>query len=138
MSDSHGGQHDQASHGAHESRDVKLRGILIFTAVLVLITIAIQLALGLWMAIYSNDERDEAARQTARQADPEGQFPGPLLQGNPGADTTRYEKVENRLLDSYGWTSKEKKVAHIPIERAMQVLVTKGLPLSGDSGSPSK
>ena len=44
------------------SKDVKLHGILIFTAVLVLVTIAIQLALGLWMAIYSNDEREEVSQ----------------------------------------------------------------------------
>ncbi len=137
MSDSHG--EAPHGHGAHEYKDVKLKGILVFTAVLVLVTIAIQLSLGLWMAIYSNVEKEEAGRRMPRLTQDGGQVPGPLLQGNPGFDTARYMKKEMRELDSYGWTDKEQKIARIPIERAMEKLLeNKDLATQTEAGSAAK
>jgi hypothetical protein len=37
-------------------------------------------------------------------------------------------RQEEKHLKSYGWIDREKGVAHIPIERAMEILANKGLP----------
>ncbi|MCW8127714.1 hypothetical protein [Microbulbifer halophilus] len=52
----------------------------------------------------------------------------PQLQTNPRADLRDYREREQRRLQSYGWVNREAGVVHIPIERAMDLLVERGLP----------
>lgn len=50
--------------------------------------------------------------------------------------TLRAEQQE--LLGSYGWIDKENGVVHIPVERAMSLLVERGLPVrpGGEAETP--
>ncbi|OYT71265.1 MAG: hypothetical protein CFK52_08545 [Chloracidobacterium sp. CP2_5A] len=54
----------------------------------------------------------------------------PPLQESPEADMRAWRAKEDARLRSYGWVSKEKGIAHIPIERAMQLTLERGLPSS--------
>jgi len=54
--------------------------------------------------------------------------PGPRLQTNAPADLRRFRANEEQRLDSYYWVDKNKGVVHIPIEQAMQQLVSTGIP----------
>jgi hypothetical protein len=54
--------------------------------------------------------------------------PGPRLQTNAPADLRRFRASEEQRLNSYHWVDKDKGVVHIPIEQAMQQLVSTGIP----------
>jgi hypothetical protein len=54
--------------------------------------------------------------------------PEPRLQTDPEADLGAYVRKEQHLLSSYGWVDRERGIAHVPIEVAMQRLVRTGIP----------
>jgi hypothetical protein len=54
--------------------------------------------------------------------------PGPRLQTNAPADLRRFRADEEQRLNSYYWVDKNKGAVHIPIEQAMQQLVSTGIP----------
>ena len=54
--------------------------------------------------------------------------PAPRLQTQPFKDVYLLRRGENEKLEGYGWVDKEAGVTHIPIERAMELMVERGLP----------
>lgn len=46
-----------------------------------------------------------------------------LLQSDPVAERSAYLQAKQARLGSYGWIDREHGIAHIPIERAMQLQV---------------
>jgi hypothetical protein len=46
----------------------------------------------------------------------------------PEADIHDYWEREQEILKSYGWVDKQNGVVRIPIERAMQMTLERGLP----------
>ena len=54
--------------------------------------------------------------------------PQPRLQTDPAADLGAYVRRERHLLDSYGWVDRERGIARVPIEVAMQRLAHTGIP----------
>jgi hypothetical protein len=71
----------------------------------------------------SSPEPSPLAEQYAAKAPPE-----PRLQIHPKTDLDVLHAKENEILLGWGWENKEKTVARVPIERAMQMIVAKNLP----------
>jgi len=46
-----------------------------------------------------------------------------LLRSDPVADRSAYEEEKQARLQGYGWVDRERGIAHIPVERAMQLQV---------------
>ena len=61
--------------------------------------------------------------------------PLPNLQTQPFKDVYLLRKSEAEKLESYGWVDKEGGVTRIPIDRAMEVLLQRGLPARADGGN---
>jgi len=60
----------------------------------------------------------------------------PKLQLSPTADMEAFRAREEAELNGYGWVDRTTGVARIPIDRAMELLLQKGLPArSGADGS---
>ncbi len=55
--------------------------------------------------------------------------PPPLLQEHPGVELSTYLQEQNHLLDSYGWVDRKAGIVRIPVARAMDLLLQKGLPV---------
>ena len=55
--------------------------------------------------------------------------PQPRLQEDPSIDLQQMHQEVNERLHTYGWVSKQREVVHIPIERAMRLVVKRGLPV---------
>jgi hypothetical protein len=66
----------------------------------------------------------------------ERKFPAPRLQVHPAEDLVDYQAREKEQLASYGWVDREKGVVRIPIDRAMDLLVERGLPVRGEEERP--
>lgn len=74
-------------------------------------------------------------RETAKDPKPspmkEANVPRPrpriALQSDPTADMNAWRAEETKLLSSYAWTDATKEVARIPVERAIELTLQKGV-----------
>jgi len=57
--------------------------------------------------------------------------PEPRLQVSAPKDLEQYKAAQGEILNSYGWVDQKAGVVRIPIDRAMDILVQKGLPVRG-------
>ncbi len=83
----------------------------------------------------------EAASSRAMQQFPlaEGQVrepPQPRLQTQPFKDVYLLRQHEAEQLSSYGWVDKSTGVARLPIDRAMELILERGVPVR-PSGGPA-
>ncbi len=62
--------------------------------------------------------------------------PEPRLQISETEDIGKVSAEEDNTLRSYGWVDKDGGVAHIPIERAMDLILERGIP--GGTNEPAK
>ncbi|MEZ5366102.1 MAG: hypothetical protein R2748_28150 [Bryobacterales bacterium] len=53
---------------------------------------------------------------------------GPRLQVVPGLDLREIRAAEEDRLNGYGWVDEGGRVVHIPIEKAIDVLIERGVP----------
>lgn len=54
--------------------------------------------------------------------------PEPRLQTDAPLDLKRYRQDQENILNTYGWVDAHAGVVRIPVERAMDVLLEKGIP----------
>lgn len=63
------------------------------------------------------------------------QFPEPRLEDNERTEIDGFRYAEEQKLNSYGWVNQDAGVAHIPIDRAMQLIAQRGLPTTPQAGT---
>jgi hypothetical protein len=111
----------------HELSDLSARGISLFgLGLALLVIVALLVCYGLLVLL-----RDSQARRAEPPSalSPSRERPvGPQLEVQPGQAMKEVRRQEEKHLKSYGWIDREKGLAHIPIERAMDILADKGLP----------
>jgi len=78
--------------------------------------------------------RDERVTQAVAETRPH--FPAPRLQVAPEVDLATLRAREDAELNSYGWLDRKAGIVRLPIERAMDLLVRRGLPVRGDPNAP--
>jgi len=62
------------------------------------------------------------------------QFADPRLEINERTEINQFRLQEEQRLHSYGWVDESAGVAHIPIDRAMQLIAQRGLPTTPKAG----
>jgi len=123
----------------HEARDPSA-GKIFLAALSVPLMVILSFVTVSWMrAVWSR----------ARPADPEfrlrgaivapndqllERFPKPNLQLNPHADLVAMQARDATALNSYGWVDRRAGVVSIPIDRAMDLLLQRGLPVRPTNG----
>jgi hypothetical protein len=63
---------------------------------------------------------------------------GPRLEVDPSEALRSRREREKELLTSYGWVDRERGVVRIPIERAKELLVERGLPSARIPDTPER
>lgn len=112
-------------HG-HEPSGVPLTGIVAFLVGLTVVSISTYLALG--GMLRSFNRRDAAVPKVTRSTiDEEGLYPGPRLQQNDALDMAVFRESEVERLAGYGWVDREKGIARIPLERAIDIVAAQGI-----------
>jgi len=122
----------------YEARDLGVRGVLSFLVGLALVCVIVSVVI---LGMFKYLDHFQAKRQprpnpletahTETRAHAEQavqQFPQPRLQPDPVADLNRFRAREDQILDSYGWSDQSAGIAHIPIERAIDMIAQRGLP----------
>ncbi|MFN0109158.1 MAG: hypothetical protein ACKVZH_09935 [Blastocatellia bacterium] len=138
-------KHDnEPGNGLVEAAGVKAKPVLVFLAVLGAATAMVYVIIwgveiGLKKFDEMNPQQPATAIQTGTKLPPE-----PRLQGAPEPnpdkpgetrnsllpldDMAVYGQKVNKQISSYGWVDEKGGVAHIPIERAKEIIAEKGLP----------
>jgi hypothetical protein len=118
----------------HEPTDVGIRSLVIAGLILVAICVGVLILVSSMMGHYRRKEKVILDSTPPLFADQQGQFPGPRLQQNPHADLSEIQKADAVELSSYGWVDRKAKIAKIPIDRAIEILASRGLPTADREG----
>ena len=114
----------QATGNEHERRDVDVLSVVLIGAlVLVLVGLCLLVAGG---ALHVFQREAKVTPQS-----PARKFPAPDLIVHPGEEWARVRTSEDKTLRSYEWVDRPAGVARIPVVRAMQLLLKRGLPEVG-------
>ena len=105
----------------HETTDMDPKYVLYFAIALTVVGVVIQV--GLWW-MFRELERHQASleKQPAIVIAPKAP-PEPRLQIDPQGDLQELRRQEIEILTTYRWIDREKGIARIPIDRAMQVFL---------------
>ncbi len=106
----------------YEQSDLNTRAIMWSAVGLAVTLLVIFVAIGIFHSGLSR--HGEAARTSSPQTEP----PLPRLQTNPAADLATLRAAEEAELHSYGRVDRKAGVVRIPIERAIELTVERGLP----------
>ena len=136
-------EHDEV---AYEHEDLSPRGIFAFLLglglVLVLVYFVVKGMDGFLEAyqkqhqpplnpLASQTETDSRKVSNADIA----KFPQPRLETNERLEINDFRLQEEKTLNSYGWIDQKAGIARIPIDRAMQLLAQRGLPIRPQAGA---
>jgi hypothetical protein len=70
----------------------------------------------------------QSMRHVTPSAPPALSANAPRLEITPREDLQRFDRSEAKLVTSYGWTDRDHGVVRLPVVRAMELLVQRGLP----------
>lgn len=115
----------------HEETDINVRAILWFVAILSGITVTIQAAMfGMFKGLNWYETRNQAyVTPLAREAAQATDFPEPRLQTTPWTDLRTFRAEQQNYVNGYGWVDEKLGVARIPIAKAKELLLQRGLPV---------
>jgi hypothetical protein len=102
----------------HETSDARPRPILLFAAG-VLAALVVSLVVTLWLFRLMAAATAPAGGAAAARAVP----PEPRLQVTPAHDLDGIRAAEIERLSSYGWVDRKAGIVHIPIDRAIELIV---------------
>ncbi len=110
----------------HETRDASMRNVIAFgVALLVLIVAGLLVSEGV-LRYY--EVRQPLGPPASPFENVRALPPAPRLQVAPVEDLARYQAAQASALNSYGWVDQQAGVVRIPIDRAMNLLLERGLP----------
>jgi hypothetical protein len=142
------GGYSNPGHTGHETEfeheDLGTRGVFAFMIGLAVIGVVIYFIIVGMYSFLDNYERSQMATasplvtskgamsRVVTQVDMDKTFKdngAPMLEVIEGVDLRKDLIGQESQLNSYGWVDEKAGVAHIPIERAMELLVERGLPV---------
>ncbi|MEO8168662.1 MAG: hypothetical protein ABI623_10470 [bacterium] len=115
----------------HETSDVDPKSVAISGILLSLglVFFAILLSAGVYVMFKAKSPDPNSPARTLVVTDSTMLPPLPRLQADPHITLVPFVKMQDSLLASYGWVMRDSGIARIPIERAMKLVVERGLPV---------
>jgi len=122
----------------YETRDVSTRLIWWAGAGLTILVVGASAAMLLLfnvLAVHEARKQPELPplARSSRELPPE-----PRLQALPRKDLAEVLDRQQRILTSYGWVDEKAGIARIPIERAIEIVATRGVPPRSRPAAPEK
>jgi hypothetical protein len=128
---------------AYETRDVKLRPLVVFAAGLGVVGVVVYLVIFGMFRLFSGEAAQEDARLAPSSVSRPAAVPGadrlppePRIQANAAADMKALREREDAILTTYGWVDRQAGVARIPIDVAMKQVLEEGLPVRQPDSAP--
>lgn len=119
-------RHPQHGEEGYEHADANVRSIYHFGAVLAILIVAVMWAM---VHTYNFFAKHESLGPPASPFENQRELPPqPRLQPHPAIDLKRYCEIEQQQLSTYGWVDEQNGLVRIPVDRAMDIVLQKGLP----------
>ena len=115
------------SKGVNGEINIKALGRLTI-GLLVLVALAMVFMWFLTTSLYEQEKAGDPPPPLMIEARVPHLPPNPRLQSEPFVELDLLRSTQNAQLNSYGWVDESTGLAHIPIDRAMDLLVANGLP----------
>jgi hypothetical protein len=113
----------------HETRDISIRAIVGFGVALAVLTGVVLAAMwGIFHVFERREDKRDQPLPPMIAANLRRTPSGPRLEPDPLAPRQRLRAQENAVLTTAGWIDRDHGVVRIPIDRAMELLVDRGLP----------
>ncbi len=117
------------SNRGHETTDASTRAVVTF-AVGLFVFIAASMVL-VWVTFTYFVKHQELGPpaspfENTRKLPPPGV---PVLEATPRQDYKEYREQQKETLETYGWVDRKAGVVRLPIDRAMDLLIERGLPV---------
>jgi hypothetical protein len=135
----------QPKHDGFEHQDLSPSSVFYFLAGLALLGLVIYLLMfGMFRVLdsYARTHQPPLSPMATPQADTRTMtqentqtFPQPRLEENERTQLRQFIEDQNRQLATYDWVDKDKGTVRIPIDRAMELIVERGLPVRPEGAS---
>jgi hypothetical protein len=145
-------QHSTGQEG-FEREDMSPAGVFYFMVGLAIVAILIHfIVTGMYRYLDSYDSKHQAPMnpmavktgvdpRTMTFQDAEGQmqttFPQPVLEDNERQQFSTLVEKQDEILASYDWIDQKKGVVRIPIDKAMDLLAQRGMPVREPGTAPA-
>lgn len=120
----------------HEVSDINPKRVaMVGLALATVIALVLLVTYGLFQYFYRGETPTRplpSPLSYTREATPE-----PRLSIEPGKDLKTLESEEDAVLKTYGWIDREKGIVRIPIDRAIEILAERGLPVRAAKSAPA-
>ncbi|MGK0190762.1 MAG: hypothetical protein ACI9R3_006592 [Verrucomicrobiales bacterium] len=118
----------------HERTDAQVRPLVIF---LIVMASSVLISFGIINVLFEFFTQRTATiyGPAIDLSSPGGDSGAPQLQVVPGLDRRAIDAHEAERLESYGWVDERHRVAHVPIETAIDMLLESGVPARAVSDS---
>lgn len=125
--------HHTAPEGEGFDVEIGYRPILKFIVGLFALTAVVLVLMSMLVAAFTDDVVElDPPPSPIEEARGQIEAPGPELQVFPPvADIEALYEWEEHQLGTYGWVDEQAGVARIPIERAIEIMAERGLPIAG-------
>jgi hypothetical protein len=136
------------NHDGFEHEDLRSSGPLYFFAALALLGLVIYLVMfGMYRFLdsYAKAHQPPLSPMATPQADTRAvthenvqTFPQPRLEENERSQLRQLIEDQDRKLATYDWVDKDRGTVRIPIDRAMELIVERGLPVRGEGSTAAQ
>jgi hypothetical protein len=120
----------------HERTDADVISLSMIVLFLFMSGVVIFFVVAGMMHYFKTHEPAKIAGQSNVPVPTAGEFPKPRLEVNASIDLAKLHAAEEAELNSYGWIDRNAGIVHVPIDRAMQLLLQRGLPDVGAGQTP--
>jgi len=130
-------------HGGFEREDLSPTGVFYFMAGLGVVVVVIYfIVFGMYHMLNTYESAHQppmsplvTAPADTRAVSPEDTqaFPQPRLEESERSQLRQFTEEQDRKLATYNWVDKDKGIVRIPIDRAMDLIVQRGLPVRPDN-----
>lgn len=132
----HSQPHDVNVALGHETREVNIKLILFSTfCMVVAVLVVCFITVGIFDYLSSHQAVPPQATALVR---PREFPPAPRVQEHPWEEYRVLHASEAKILNSYGWMDQANGTVRIPIDRAIDLIAERGLPLRPESSPASK
>jgi hypothetical protein len=121
----------------YEPRDANIRGLLQF-AFWMAVVLALTLIAMKWTLDYYAKIEPLGAPASPLVSATQRELPAnPRLQAHPRSDLENYCASQEQEVSTYGWVDQQSGIVRIPIDRAMDMTLQRGLPARAASEAPT-
>jgi hypothetical protein len=115
----------------HETGDINVSAVVWFVVILSVVVLSMNASMWAMFKALQHFERtnEPAVSPLARPPAQVKDFPAPSSQTTPWTDLKTFRAEQLRHAENYGWVDEKLGIAHVPIAKAKEMLLKKGIPV---------